>query len=107
MLLPYSESIEQAMKCVFAQLSEQGRRLYAAVEAQKLPRGGQHYIAELLGCTAKTLRRGCVNSPIRRRCRRRGGFGILGAGGNGCWIRCPNWMGNSRRSCRNTRPAIR
>jgi hypothetical protein len=58
MLLPYTESIEQAMKCVFGQLSEQGRRLYAAVEAQKLPRGGQHYIAELLGCTAKTLRRG-------------------------------------------------
>lgn len=40
MLLPYAESIEQAMKCVFARLSEQGHRLYAAVEAQKLPRGG-------------------------------------------------------------------
>jgi hypothetical protein len=58
MLLPYTKSIEQAMKCVFGQLSEQGRRLYAAVEAQKLPRGGQHYIAELLGCTTKTIRRG-------------------------------------------------
>jgi len=58
MLFPYSELIEQAMKRVFGQLSEQGRRLYAAVEAQKLPRGGQHYIARLLGCTAKTIRRG-------------------------------------------------
>lgn len=58
MLFPYIESIEHAMQCVFGQLSEQGRRLYAAVEAQKLPRGGQHYIAELLGCTAKTIRRG-------------------------------------------------
>jgi hypothetical protein len=31
-------SIEQAMQCVFGQLSEHGRRLYAAVEAQKLSR---------------------------------------------------------------------
>jgi hypothetical protein len=58
MLFPYSDLVEQAMKRVFTQLSEQGRRLYAAVEAQKLPRGGQQYIAKLLGCTPKTLRRG-------------------------------------------------
>lgn len=58
MLFPFSEQVEQAMQRVFAQLSEQGRRLYAAVEAQKLPRGGQQYIAQLLGCTPKTIRRG-------------------------------------------------
>jgi hypothetical protein len=79
MLFPYSESIEQAMKRVFTQLSEQGRRLYAAVEAQKLPRGGQHYIAELLGCTPKTIRRGTYELatpaalPAAGRIRRPGG----------------------------------
>lgn len=54
----YSALIEQAMKRMFGQLSERGRRLYAAVEAQKLPHGGQQYIARLLGCTPKTIRRG-------------------------------------------------
>jgi len=58
MLFRYAEPVEQAMKRVYAQLSEQGRRLYAAVEAQKLLRGGQQYIAQLLGCSPKTIRRG-------------------------------------------------
>ena len=46
------------MKFVFSQLSEKGRRLYAGLEAQKLQRGGQKYIASLLGCSPKTVRRG-------------------------------------------------
>jgi len=58
MVFPYAESIEHAMQQVFAHLSEQGRRLYAAVEALKLPRGGQQYIAQLLDCTPKTIRCG-------------------------------------------------
>ena len=46
------------MKEVYESLSEKGRRIYAAIEAQKLPRGGITYIAELLGCARKTIRRG-------------------------------------------------
>jgi hypothetical protein len=46
------------MKYVYEHLSEKDRRLYAAVEAQKLPRGGQSYLAQLFDCTPKTLRRG-------------------------------------------------
>jgi len=55
---PYSKAIAENMKFVFSQLSEKDRRLYAGIESQKLQRGGQAYIAELLGCTAKTIRRG-------------------------------------------------
>ncbi len=54
----YSETISENMKFVFSQLSEKGRRLYAGLEAQKLERGGQKYIANLLGCSPKTVRRG-------------------------------------------------
>ena len=43
---------------VLSQLSEKGRRLLAGLESQKLPRGGQQYIADLLGCSPKTVRRG-------------------------------------------------
>lgn len=58
MLQTYPETVEQSMKCLFEQLTEKDRRLYAAVETQKLARGGQHYIANLLGCSPKTIRRG-------------------------------------------------
>ena len=107
MLFPYSESIEQAMKRVFTQLSEQGRRLYAAVEAQKLPRGGQHYIAELLGCTPKTIRRGTYELATPASLPAAGRIRHPAADGNGCWTNCPNWMRNSRRCCRSIPRAIR
>ena len=54
----YSEATEQAMKYFFRQLSEKDRRLYAAVEAEKLPHGGQQYLASLFECSPKTIRRG-------------------------------------------------
>jgi hypothetical protein len=46
------------MKTVYDHLSEKDRRIYAAIEAQKLPRGGITYIAGLLGCDRKTIRQG-------------------------------------------------
>jgi hypothetical protein len=55
---PYSETIAENMKFVYSELSEKSRRLFAGLEAQKLQRGGQKYIADLLGCTTKTVRRG-------------------------------------------------
>jgi hypothetical protein len=58
MQAPYSETIAKNMKFVFSQLPEKGRRLYAGIEAQKLQRGGQKYIADLLSCSSKTIRRG-------------------------------------------------
>ncbi len=54
----YSTDIERAMKRFFNSLSEKDRRRYAAVEAAKLGHGGIEYLAELLGCDPKTIRRG-------------------------------------------------
>ena len=54
----YQAEIEQAMKKYYATLAEKDQRLYAAVEALKLGRGGQRYIAELLGCSERTVSRG-------------------------------------------------
>jgi hypothetical protein len=54
----YSPEIEQHMKMLYDMLSEKDRRMYAAIETQKLPRGGLTYIADLFGCDPKTIRRG-------------------------------------------------
>jgi len=58
MIQPYDPPLEQQMKFVYDRLSEKDRRLYAAVEARKLPRGGQSYLAQVLGCARQTLHRG-------------------------------------------------
>ncbi len=57
----YSPEIEQAMQKYYATLSEKDRRRYAAIEALKLPRERQSYITKLLGCSAKTVRRGLAD----------------------------------------------
>ncbi len=46
------------MRTVHTTLSEKDRRIYAAIEAERLPRGGISYIASVLGCARKTIRRG-------------------------------------------------
>jgi transposase len=58
---PYSPEIERAMKKYYATLSEKDRRRYAAIEALKLERGGQSYIAQVLGCSEKTVMRGLID----------------------------------------------
>ena len=58
MIRLYDQTVKQQMKFVYEQLSEKDRRLYAAVETQKQPRGGQSYIAKLFDCARKTIRRG-------------------------------------------------
>jgi hypothetical protein len=55
---PYPAEVEQAMKVRYRSLWENDRRRYAAVEATKLPHGGVDYIAGLLDCDPKTIRRG-------------------------------------------------
>ena len=54
----YAPEIERKMKRLFDSLSENDRRRYAAVEATKLGHGGIEYIAQLLQCDPKTIRRG-------------------------------------------------
>ena len=55
---PYPDEIEQSMRVMYRSLRENDRRRYAAVEAAKLGHGGVDYIAGLLDCDPKTIRRG-------------------------------------------------
>ena len=54
----YAEKIEEEMKTFYESLNEKDKRRYAAVEASKLGRGGQVYIAEVLGCERNTITKG-------------------------------------------------
>lgn len=54
----YLASVERMMQRLFRSLNERDRRRYAAVEAAKLGHGGIEYLARLLDCDPKTIRRG-------------------------------------------------
>jgi hypothetical protein len=54
----YPDEVEQAMRGFFESLPEHQRRRYAAVEALKLGHGAVVYLADILGCDQKTIRRG-------------------------------------------------
>ena len=74
----YAVEIERSMQALFASLSERDRRRYAATEALKLGHGGSCYLAALLGCSERTIRRGITElaglpQPPDRRVRRKGG----------------------------------
>ena len=56
--MTYGAEIEHSMRMFHASLSEKDRRRYAAIEAAKLGHGGTEYLATLLGCDPKTIRRG-------------------------------------------------
>ena len=58
MTTPYPKEIEEQMQELYSRLPEKSRRLYAGVEALKLPRGGVSYIAHLFGCSRDTIVRG-------------------------------------------------
>lgn len=57
----YSPEIEQAMQKYYATLSEKDQRRYAAIEALKLLPAEHSYIAQLFGCSLKTVRRGLAD----------------------------------------------
>jgi hypothetical protein len=54
----YPSAVEGAMRAFFEALPERQRRQYAAVEAVKLGHGAVRYLARVLGCDEKTIRRG-------------------------------------------------
>lgn len=62
----YEPAIEQVMRDYYESLAEKDRRRYAAVEATKLPHGGIVYIAGVLGCSERTIRRGIEELPELR-----------------------------------------
>lgn len=54
----YSSEVEASMRALYLSLRENDRRRYAAIEADKLGHGGDEYVARVLGCDTKTIRRG-------------------------------------------------
>jgi len=58
MIAKYPAVVEEAMQFTFGSLNERQRRLYAAVEALKLGRGGITYMSQLFDCDRKTIHRG-------------------------------------------------
>jgi hypothetical protein len=56
--MPFSPEVEQIVKTLYFSLREKDRRRYAAAEAAKLGHGGVEYLAALLDCDPKTIRRG-------------------------------------------------
>ena len=55
---PYVPELEQTMRQFYTSLSEKDRRRYAGVEALKLGQGGRNYIAQVLGCSRRTVTKG-------------------------------------------------
>ena len=51
----YNEAAEVSMKQVYERFSEKDKRLYAAMEVQKLPYGGLSYISNILDCAPNTI----------------------------------------------------
>lgn len=51
---------EAIMRRYYESLNEKDRRRYAGVEALKLGHGGQDYIAGVLGCSRRTVRKGAI-----------------------------------------------
>ena len=54
----FDEGTTTCMQSFFRTLSEKDQRRYAAIEARRLGHGGITYIAGILGCSIRTIRRG-------------------------------------------------
>lgn len=55
---PFDQSVEAQMRNVYQTLSEKDQRRFAAIQARQIGHGGRRYIAEVLGCSTRTIRRG-------------------------------------------------
>ena len=54
----YESELERSMREFYESLNEKDRRRYAGIEALKLGEGGRNYIAQILGCSRKTVSKG-------------------------------------------------
>jgi hypothetical protein len=70
--------IEKQMRGFFETLSEKDQRRFAAVQARQMGYGGIGYVAEVLGCSTRTISRGMAeleqlpDDPAAGRVRRPG-----------------------------------
>jgi len=74
----FDAAMERNMRDFFGTLSEKDQRRFAALEAKQLGHGGVKYVAEVLGCSRRTIERGLAelddlaNDPAAGRVRRPG-----------------------------------
>ena len=74
----YEAQVEKRMRAFCETLSERDRRRFAALEATRLGHGGVEYVAEVLGCSTRTIERGLgeldqlPHDPAEGRVRRAG-----------------------------------
>ena len=78
-MVPHSQETEQCMKRFYESLSEKDRRRYAGIAALKYGHGGRNYIAQVLGCSRRTVSKGAKEisglsrAETEKRIRRPGG----------------------------------
>jgi len=74
----FDKTTETQMQNFFGTLSEKNQRHYAAIQSRQLGYGGIVYVAELLGCSTRTINRGLIeleslsDDPAAGRVRRLG-----------------------------------
>jgi len=75
----YAPEIEGSLRAFYESLSEKDQRRFVALEAQRLGHGGMRYVAEVFGCSERTVERGIEelaelpHDPAAGRVRRPGG----------------------------------
>ena len=75
----WDREIEKRMREFYRSLSEKDRRRFAALEARRLGHGAIAYVAEVLGCSRRTIERAAAEldalpeDPAAGRVRRPGG----------------------------------
>ena len=75
----YEPQAEEQTRAFFKTLSERDQRRFAALEARRLGHGAVEYVAEILGCSTRTIGRGLgeldqlPDDPAAGRVRRPGG----------------------------------
>ena len=102
----YRPEVEVAMRGFFESLPERERRLYAAVEAVKLGHGAIRYLARVLDCDEKTIRRG-KREMVKPVFLPPGRSRKKGAGDSNCPRSSPVWTTPSPPSSTTTRLATR
>ena len=55
---PWDASVEKSVRAFYHTLSAKDRRRFAAVQARQLGYGGVRYVAEIVGCSRRTIERG-------------------------------------------------
>lgn len=75
----YDPAIEKSLLAFYKSLSEKDQRRFVALEAQRLGHGGITYVAQVFGCSQRTIERGIEelarlpHDPAAGRVRRPGG----------------------------------